>query len=326
MTHRRSLLVAATTALTTLQPAWGQQGGRTYRLGWLDATSTRTESYQVAFVQRLRELGFDEGRNLAIEFRTTAGRPERMAEFAGELAQLNCDAILVPAPEPGLVAMKNASKDVAIVIVANDYDPVTAGHVANMGRPGGRITGVSQLQTELPAKRLQVLKELNPSLRKVGVLADSATVGQLKVSLATAPQLGLELVVHEFQQSPYDFASAVAGLARAKVGALLALASGNFVPARKLIPQLALQHHLPSMFSNYLWAEAGGLLSYGPDFSQTYRRAAEQVAKIMNGAKPADMPIEQPNAIEMVINLATAKALGVVLPQALRLRSDRIIE
>jgi putative tryptophan/tyrosine transport system substrate-binding protein len=325
MTRRRQLILALGSALAS-GGARAQQAGRTYRLGWLDATAARTESYQLGFIQRLRELGFDEGRNLTVEFRSTAGRPERMSELAADLAKSRCDAILVPAPEPGLAAMKQASKDVPLIIIANDYDPVAASHIANMARPGGRITGMSQLQTELPAKRLQVLKEFSPTLRRVGVLADTATVGQLKVTQGAALQLGLELLVHEFAQAPYDYAAAFAALTRGRAGALVSLASGNFVPARQLIPQLALQHRLPSMCPNYLWAEAGGLMSYGPNFGQVYRRAAEQVAKVLGGANPGDMPLEQPNAVEFVINLLTAKTLGVVAPQALRLRADRIIE
>jgi putative tryptophan/tyrosine transport system substrate-binding protein len=326
MTQRRSFVMAGAGTLALGRSVHAQQPGRTYRLGWLDATATRAESYQTAFISRLREMGFDEGRNLVVEFRTTAGRAERINEFAAEIAKLNCDVILVPAPEYGLTAMKNASKDEPIVMIANDYDPVASGHVAQMARPGGRITGISQLQAELPAKRLQVLKELMPALRRVGVLADSATVGQLKVAREAAPKLGLELVVHEFAQSPYDYDAAFASFTRARAEALLALASGNFVPARRLIPQLAVQHRLPGMFSTAVWVEAGGLLGYGPNFTQAYQRAAEQVAKILNGTKPGEMPVEQPNAVEMAINMVTAKSLGVVIPQSLRLRADRLIE
>ena len=326
MTPRRHFLLAAASAMAWPFAAAAQQPGRTYRLGWLDATTGRDQSYQVAFDLRLRELGFAQGRNLVIEFRTTAGQAARLPELAATLARLNCDAILVPAPEAGLVAMKQASKDVPIVFIANDYDPVSTGHVAQLARPGGRITGVSQLQAELPAKRLQVLKELIPSLRRVGVFADEATVGQLRVSQVAAQQLGIELLVHAFTQTPYDYAGAFGTLARGKVEALLVLASGNFVSARRLIPELALRHRLPSLFNNYLWTEAGGLLSYGPNFVQTYRRAADQVAKVLGGANPGEIAVEQSDAVELVINLKTARSLGINLPQSLRLRSDRTIE
>jgi len=325
MTTRRQLL-ADLVVVGVASSALAQQPGRRYRLGWLDATAGRNQSYQTAFGQRLRELGFTEGSNLVIEFRSTAGQPLRMAELAAELAKLNCDAVLVPAPEAGLVAMKDASKNVPIVLIANDYDPVATGHVAQMARPGGRITGVSQLQTELPAKRLQVLKELMPGLRRVGVLGDEATTGQLAVTQAAAARLGVELVVHTFDRAPYDYAAAFAAFARGKAEALVSLGSGNFVPARRLIPELAIQHRLPAIFQNSLWVDEGGLLAYGPNFTATYRRAAEQVAQVLSGANPGEIPLEQSNAVELTINLYTAKALGLSVPQSLRLRADRLIE
>lgn len=326
MTPRRTFLMAAASTLATGRSAIAQQPGRSYRLGWLASGSQRTEPYNIAFVQRLSELGFTEGRNLVIEHRTAQGRHEWLPELAAELARLNCDVIFAPGAEAALRAVEQASRDTPIVIVTADYDPVTTGHVKSLGRPGGRITGVSMLQTELPAKRLQVLKELLPRVRRVGVLADVANGGQLQVTRGAAAQLGLELVVHEFKAAPYDFAAAFATFARGKAEAMVSLGSSFFVPGRQLIPELALSHKLPSVFHNSLWAESGGLMSYGPDFSASYGRAGAQVAQLLSGARPGDMPIEQPNIIEMVINLKTAKALGVVVPQALRLRSDRIIE
>jgi putative ABC transport system substrate-binding protein len=185
---------------------------------------------------------------------------------------------------------------------------------------------VSQLQTELPAKRLEVLKELLPKARRVGVLADVSTRGQLEVTQTAAQQFGIELLVHEFNRTPYDYPGAFANFARGKAEALLALTSGLFVPGRRTITSLALQHKLPSVFNNVLWIESGGLLSYGPNFSATYRRAAEQVAKVLNGANPADIPVEQPNVVEMAINLKTAKALGIAIPAAMQLRADRVVE
>jgi putative ABC transport system substrate-binding protein len=158
------------------------------------------------------------------------------------------------------------------------------------------------------------------------VLADVANAGQLQVTRDAAVKLALELVVHEFKTAPYDFSAAFATFARGKAEAMVSLGSSFFVPGRRLIPELALKHKLPSVFTNNLWADSGGLMSYGPDFSAAFRRAAEQVVQLLGGARPGDMPIEQPNIIEMVINLKTAKALGVVVPQALRLRADRIIE
>jgi putative ABC transport system substrate-binding protein len=305
--------------------ALAQQAGRIYRVGWLDSSGTRTEPYQIAFVQRLRDLGFAERRNLVIEFRTTEGRSERLSELAADLARQKCDVLVAPGTEAGLVAMKQASRDTPIVMMANDYDPVATAHIASLARPGGRITGVSQLQSELPAKRLELLKEVLPKARRVAVFSDTSSAGQLEAVRAGAMRLGVTLQVLEFTRAPYDYDGAYAASVRAKAEALLVLASGNFVPARRRIPELALKHRLPSIFGNALWAEAGGLMSYGPNFSDFFRRAAEQVSMILKGANPADMPVEQPTALELMINLKTAKAMGVTIPQSVLVRADKVI-
>ena len=299
---------------------------RTYRLGYLAAAARRTETYTVAFEQRLRELGFTEGRNLVIEYRTAEGRIERLPELAADLARQNCDVLIAAGPEATLAAIKQASRDTPIVMIAADYDPVATGHIASLARPGGRITGVSPLQSELPSKRLELLKELLPKAARIAVLADSATAGQLEITRATAKRLGIALKVHEFKRAPYDYEGAFAEFRRAKADAVLALASGLFVPARRLIPELALKHRLPSMFNNYLWAEAGGLLSYGVNFPELWRRAADKVALVLQGAKPRDLPVEQPSTVELVINLKTLKALGITIPQSIRVRLDTVIE
>ncbi len=306
--------------------ALAQQSGRTYRIGILDSTGRRTEPYYVAFDQRLRELGFAEGRNLVIEFRTTEGRMERLPELAADLERQHCDVFLAPGTEATLVAIKQASRDTPIVVVAVDYDPEATGHIASLARPGGRITGMTHIQSELPAKRVELLKELLPSARRIAVLADTSNTGQLASAQAGAKRVGVELQVLEFKRAPYDYESAFAEAVRVKAQALLALGSANFVPARRQITELALKHRLPSMFHHSLWVEFGGLLSYGPNFVNTFRRAAEQVGMILNGRKPAEMPVEQPTTFELVINLKTAKALGVTIPQSIRLRADTIIE
>lgn len=188
------------------------------------------------------------------------------------------------------------------------------------------MTGVSMLQAELPAKRLEVLKDLIPQVKRVGVLADASTKGQLARTQSAAERIGVELLVHEFQQAPYDYAAAFAQFASGKAQAVLVLTSGAFVPARQAIPTLALKHRLPSMFNNDLWTEAGGLLSYGPDFPANYRRAAEQVARILRGMKVGEIPFEQAPAVALVVNLKTAKALGIDIAPAARARVDRVIE
>ena len=325
VTRRRVVLALGAGALTPLA-SFAQQAGRIYRIGWLSSSALRTESYNIAFEQRLRELGFAEGRNLVIEFRNAGGRLEKLPELAADLARQNCDVLLAPGNEAILTAIVQATRDTPIVVVANDYDPVTTGHVASLARPGGRITGVSQLQSELPAKRLELLKELLPKAKKIVVFSDTTTAGQLKAVQAGAKQLGVTLQVHEFKLSPYDYESAYTNAVRAKADALLALSSALFVPARRQIPELALKHRLPSFFGNNLWAEAGGLLSYGPNFAEIYRRAAEQVGRILQGMKPADIPVEQPTTFELVINMKTAKALGIKIPNSILVRATKVIE
>ena len=324
MLPRRPLLLLLAGAIGSPFGARAQQ--RSYKLGWLSTGTPRNESYNLAFFERLRELGFAEGRNLVVEHRSADGRVERLPELALELARLKCDIYMVPGSEASLVAMKQATLDQPIIIAANDYDPVATGHVASLARPGGRITGVYQLQEELTAKRLELIKELLPKARKVGVLADSATSRQLALVRDAARTLGLELLVHEFTSAPYDHEAAFAAFARGKVDAVLPLGSGLFVPARRKLPELALQHRLPGMFNNALWAEAGGLVSYGVDFAAAYWRVAEIVAQVLNGAKPAALPVQQATVIEMVVNMRTAKALGVTLPQSIVLRANRVIE
>jgi len=325
MKSRRRFLIALAGTLGWPPFALAQQAERTYRVGWLSSLS-RTEPHFMAFEQRLRELGFAEGRNLVIEFRTAQGRSERLPELAADLARQKCDVLLAPETEALLVAIKQASRDTPIVMVAIDYDPVATGHIVSLVRPGGRITGMTHIQSELPAKRVELLKELLPSARRIAVLADSSNTGQLASADAGAKRLGMELQVLEFKRAPYDYDKAFAEAVRGKAQALLALGSANFVPARRQITELALRHRLPSMFHQSLWVEFGGLLSYGPNFANTFRRAAEQVGMVLNGRKPAEMPVEQPTKFELVINMKTAKALGLTIPQSLLLRADQLIE
>lgn len=307
-----------------------QQAGRSYRLGWLTSNPragwARTDPYYVAFVERLSELGFVEGRNLAFEVRVIEGMNERLPALAAELGSLNCDVLLSTGNEARLVALKQATRDTPIVVLAFDFDPFATGHIASLARPGGRITGITHIQSELPAKRVELLKELLPNVRKMAVLADSSGSGQLASARSGARRLGVELHVLEFKRQPYDYEGAFAEAVRVKAQALLVLGSADFTPARSRIIELALQSRLPSMFHASTWAEYGGLMSYGASFADSFRRAAEQVAMIFNGKQPAEMPVEQPTQFELVVNMKTAKALGLAIPQSLLLRADRVIE
>jgi len=207
-----------------------------------------------------------------------------------------------------------------------DVDPVATGDVASLARPGGRVTGVTAQPSELPAKRLELLKEMLPGVSKVAVFANEQTSVQLALVEGAARQLELPLHVVDFKRPPFDYEAGFAEAVRAKADALFVLGSGLWVPARHKIPELALKARLPTMFNQSQWVEAGALMSYGVNLTWMFRRGAEMVAAILRGARSGDIPMEQPTAFELAINLKTAKLLGITIPQSLMLRADRVIE
>jgi putative ABC transport system substrate-binding protein len=326
MNQRRKLvlwLAAAGFALPRL--AWPQMPGRKYRLGWISQTDSFKEPYALAFVARLAELGFVEGHNLMIERRHANGIVGRLPAVAAELGKSKFDAYFGGGSEANLAALTRASRDGQIAFVAVDFDPIATGDVASLARPAGRVTGVTALQSELPAKRLELLKELLPGIDKAAVFSNEQTTGQLALSQGTARRLGVTLHVVELN-APFDFEAGFADAARAKADAVLVLGSGLWVPARRLIPALALKARLPSVFHQAQWVEAGGLMSYGFNFVTMWRRAAEMTANLLLGAKASSIPMEQPTVFELVLNNKTAKAIGLKIPQSLLVRADRMIE
>ena len=228
--------------------------------------------------------------------------------------------------EANLAALVQSSRDTPIVFVAVDFDPVATGDVASLARPGGRLTGVTALQSELPAKRVELLKELLPNVGKAAVFTNEQTSAQLSLVQGTARRLGLPLHVVDLKRPPFDYEAAFADTLRVKADALLVLAPGLWVPARQKIPELALKARLATVFNQSQWAKAGGLMSYGFNFPWMWRRGAEMLAAILRGAKAGDIPIEQPTRFELVINLQTAKALGLTIPPTLLARADEVIE
>jgi putative ABC transport system substrate-binding protein len=327
MKSRRELLLAmGAAALAAPRWAWSQSAGRSYRIGWINVSSSFDEPYSLAFVQRLAELGFVEGRNLVIERRGGENKLEKLPALAAELAKLNIDAYFGSGAEASLAALTQMKNQVPIIFLAVDFDPIATGDVASLARPGGRVTGITALQSELPAKRLELLKELVPGMRKVAVFANEQTAAQLTLVQGTARRLGLEVHVVDFKRPPFDYPAAFANVARAKADALFVPASALWVPARRLIPQLALKARLPTVFNHAQWAEVGGLMSYGFSFPKMWRRGAEMMANVLRGAKPGEIPMEQPTEFELVFNRKTAKALGIKIPQPLLIRADRVIE
>ncbi len=207
-----------------------------------------------------------------------------------------------------------------------DFDPVATGDVASLARPGGRVTGVTALQSTLPAKRLELLNECLPGLRKVAVFANEQTTAQLALVQGTARRLGIALHVVDFKRPPFDFEAGFADVVRAKADALFVLGSGLWVPARRLIPELARKAGLPTENHQAQRDEAGGFMSYGFNFNGMWRRGADMVVSILRGAKVAEIPMEQPTVYELAFNLATAKALGIKIPQSMLVRADRVFE
>ena len=325
LSRRKLLLAMGAGALSAPYGAWAQQSGKTYRIGWLSSSNNYNEPYLQAFTQRLAELGFVEGRNLIIERRHADNKLERLPDVAAELGKLKCDAFFGGGNEAQLAALTKANRTTPIVFVAVDFDPVATGDVASLAHPGGRMTGLTGLVSQLPAKRLELMNEMFPALRRIAVFANDQTTAQLALIQGTARRLGLDLHVVDFKRPPFDYPAGFADAVRAKSDALFVLGSGLWVPARRLIPELAIKAKLPAVFHHGLWVESGGLMSYGVNFSRMWRRGAEMLVNVLQGAKPADIPMEQPTEFELVINQKTAAALGVKIPSAMLLRADRVI-
>jgi putative ABC transport system substrate-binding protein len=311
------------------------QPERAYRIGVLAAGSPRSQDFYQAFYGRLRELGYEEGRNLSIDHRSAEDRAERAPEIAAELLRAGAgppDLIVAVGPEWALRAAVRATGDsghdaLPIVVVAIDYDPVARGYIAGLARPGGRITGVVFRQVELAAKRLQLLTEAVPGAARVAVLWDGASADQLQATQSAAGPLALQLQPIELGDAPpYDFDRALDAAAREGAAAVLSSVSPAIFRGRERLASAAQRHRLPAMYAARQFAEAGGLMAYGANFAEQMRRAAAYVDKILKGARPAELPVEEASTYELVINLKTARALGLELPQSLLLRADEVIE
>ena len=328
MTTRRAFLATlAGGVLAAPRIADAQQPGKVYRLGYLSAGSgTLRSPYTTAFRQGLRELGWVEGQNIVIEYRWAEGRFDRLPDLAAELVRLKVD-VIVGVPTSGALAAKNATRTIPIVGVSLT-DPVGLGLIASLARPGGNVTGVSySVGTDIFGKDLELLREVVPKVRRVAVLsnpdgpAQPLTISNIK---GAAQSLGLQLLLLE-ARGPGDFDGAFAAMTRERVGALLVVTDPVFIPHRARLVNLAAKNRLPSIFSQRADVEAGGLMSYGPNFADMYRRAATYVDKILKGARPADLPVEQPTKFELVINLKAAKQIGLTIPQSVLYRADRVI-
>ena len=310
-------------------PAEAQQAGKIFRIGFLDPSTASGNAVRfAAFWQEMRKLGWIEGKNITVEYRFAENKgPERQPELAADLVSRKVD-LIVASGIPATLAAKKATTTIPIVMT-NTGDPVGAGVVASLARPGGNVTGNASLGFELATKRLEILKDAVPKLARVGLLLPLASnIGsdlQLKELRPAALSLKLKLEEIQTQADAKGLESAFQTAKERQVGAILTSGSAPFFAERKRIVELAGNYRMAAMYFQKEFVDEGGLMSYGADFDDLYRRAAVYVDKILKGAKPADLPVEQPTKFELVINLKTAKQIGVTIPPNVLARADRVI-
>ena len=324
MTTIALLITLALGLLVAPLAAEAQPPTHVHRIGVLVGVATREQDRNVgAFLEGMHALGYVEGQNLVLEYRGSAGQHERFPALVAELVRLPVDVLLV-GPTPAALAAKDATTTIPIVM-AGVGDPVGSGLVASLARPGGNVTGLSVLQPEVVRKQLEFLKEVLPTVSRVAVLWNPAHHALLVRAADVAAQaLGVQLHLVEVH-SPEAFDRAFAAVTRAHAGALLVLGDPMFSQHRRRLAELAATSHLPTVHNDRGHVEAGGLLCYGANHPDSYRRAATYVDKILKGAQPGDLPVEQPTTFELVINLKTAQALGLTIPPALLFQADEVI-
>ena len=326
--ERRDFLIAVGAILAAPLAADAQQAEKVHRIGFLSATSPSDRPPLLdAFRQRLRELGWVEGKNIVIDYRYAEGQVDRLPDLAAELVRLKVD-LLVSWGTQGVTAAKSATKTIPIVMIAV-RDPIGIGLIASLARPGGNVTGVSgSAGLEWVAKQLELLKQTVPKIRRVAILSNPTNayhqlaIRELDVA---ARSLGVQLQLLE-ARGPNEFDGAFAAMAKESAGALLVLSDAMLNSHATRLADLAARSRLPAVYGVRESVEAGGLMSYGPSFLDSFRRAATYVDKILKGAKPGDLPVEQPTKFELVINLKIAKSLGLTIPQSVLLRADEVIQ
>ena len=326
MISRRTFLTVGATPLFILRRAGAQSAGKTARIGLLTLAVTPSSAMVEAFRQGLRDHGYVEGRNVGIEYRDADRSADRLPTLAAELVRSNVDVIVTESNVAALAA-KHATQTIPIV-TAIAGDPVDAGVAQGLARPGGNVTGLTLIHPELSGKRLQLLKEAVPKVELVAVVwnpNDPAAASFLRETESAARSLGLRLHTVTVKRAE-DLATAFAEAQRSRAEAFILLPSAFFGGQSTRLVALATHYRLPTIYNHREFTESGGLMSYGPDLTALFRRAASFVDKILKGAKPADLPIEQPTKFELVINLKTAKALGLTIPPSLLLRADQVIQ
>ena len=310
--------------------AEAQQPKKVPRIGYLSSFEPATESTRSeAIRQALRELGYVEGQNITIEYRYAEGKRDRQSALAAEIVRLKVDIIVTAGGDPLVQAAKNATKTIPIIMVGTGLDPVESGLVKSLARPGGNVTGITNLGRELSGKRLELLKEAVPKVARVAVLYDPAipsSVLQVKEHLPVeAPALRLTIQPWEVRDAS-AFEKVFAALSKERPDALFVSGGPLINNNRKRIADFALKSRLPSVYGSSPFVDAGGLMSYSADLAESYRRVAYYVDRILKGAKPADLRVEGPTKFELMINLKTAKQIGVTIPQSMLYRADKVIK
>jgi len=323
-------ILVAVILLTVAVVTEAQQPAKIPRIGYLSSVSPSSESAQSEAIRlALRELGYIEGQNITIEYRYAEGKVDRLPELATELVRLKIDIILAAGGERLIRAATNATKTIPIVMTGQGSDPVKADVIESLARPGGNVTGLTNLERELGGKRLELLKEAVPKIARVAILYDPASppsVIEVKEVLpVTARALGLTLQPWEVRAAE-DFDNVFAAISKWRPDGLYVSSGPLTRENQKRIASFALKSRLPSMYNNREFVDAGGLTYYGADLADSYRRVAYYVDRILKGAKPADLPVEQPTKFELVINLKTAQQINLTIPQSLLYRADKVIK
>ncbi|HEY2922853.1 MAG TPA: ABC transporter substrate-binding protein [Candidatus Binatia bacterium] len=327
----RPAILVAVVLLAVAVIAQAQQPKKVARIGYLSSSDAASESARAEGLRlALRDLGYIEGQNIAIEYRYGEGRPDRAPELAAELVRLKVDIIVVASGDQWIRAAKNATRTIPIVMAGQGTDPVRAGLVESLARPGGNVTGLTRLNRELGGKRLELLKEAVPKLSRVAVLYDPANQTSLYEvkELLPADARALKLTIQPWQiRAVDDFEKVFAALNKQRPDGLYVIGAGGVMrPNQKRIAGFALKSRLPAVYSDRGAADAGGLMSYRADDAESYRRVAIYVDRILKGAKPADLPVEQPTKFELVISLKTAKQIGLTIPQSMLYKADKVIK
>jgi putative ABC transport system substrate-binding protein len=313
------LAIIAFVLLVAGAVASAQQPKKVHRIGYLASRDAATESTRSEGIRlALRELGYIEGQNIAFEYRYGEGKQDQYPKLAVELVRLKVDVIVTAGGDPLIQAARNATKTIPIVMAGGGADPVEAGYVGSLARPGGNVTGLTNLGRKLSGKRLELLKEAVPKVARVAVLYNPAAPSalELKEVQSAARALGLTIQPWEVRAAD-DFEKVFAALNKERPDGLYVIGGGLINANRKQTADLTLKIRLPSVYSNTEFVDAGGLMSYGADLADSYRRVAYYVDRILKGAKPADLPVEQPTKFELVINVKTAKQMGVTIPQSM---------